>query len=107
YQSHIEDYSQLRQRVLTKQKNEQEHKARIEMLAFQMAEIEAAALRSGEDKKLHQNRDKLLNHKHIADTLMNAYVMLDNEEFSSLYNIRDRKSTRLHSSHVTITYAVV
>lgn len=88
YQSLFEDYRQLRQRVLTKQKNEQEHKARIEMLAFQMAEIEAAALRSGEDKKLHQNRDKLLNHKHIADTLMNAYVMLDNEEFSSLSNIR-------------------
>lgn len=88
YQDLFEHYRRLRKRVLTKQKNEQEHKARIEMLDFQIAEIEAAALKSGEDQALNQKRDKLLNHKHIADTLTNAYVMLDDEEFSSLSNIR-------------------
>lgn len=88
YQDLFERYRRLRKRVLTKQKNEQEHKARIEMLEFQIAEIEAAALKSGEDQVLNQRRDKLLNHKHIADTLTNAYVMLDDEEFSSLSNIR-------------------
>ncbi|QGZ26885.1 DNA repair protein RecN [Streptococcus ruminicola] len=88
YQDLFERYRRLRKRVLTKQKNEQEHKARIEMLEFQIAEIEAAALKSGEDQALNQKRDKLLNHKHIADTLTNAYVMLDDEEFSSLSNIR-------------------
>ena len=88
YQDLFERYRRLRKRVLTKQKNEQEHKARIEMLEFQIAEIEAAALKSGEDQVLNQKRDKLLNHKHIADTLTNAYVMLDDEEFSSLSNIR-------------------
>lgn len=88
YQDLFGHYRRLRKRVLTKQKNEQEHKARIEMLEFQIAEIEAAALKSGEDQALNQKRDKLLNHKHIADTLTNAYVMLDDEEFSSLSNIR-------------------
>ena len=88
YQELFESYRQLRKRVVTKQKNEQEHKARIEMLEFQIAEIEAAALKSGEDQVLNQKRDKLLNHKNIADTLTNAYVMLDDEEFSSLSNIR-------------------
>lgn len=88
YQDLFEHYRRLRKRVLTKQKNEQEHKARIEMLEFQIAEIEAAVLKSGEDQALNQKRDKLLNHKHIADTLTNAYVMLDDEEFSSLSNIR-------------------
>ena len=88
YQDLFEHYRRLRKSVLTKQKNEQEHKARIEMLEFQIAEIEAAALKSGEDQALNQKRDKLLNHKHIADTLTNAYVMLDDEEFSSLSNIR-------------------
>lgn len=88
YQDLFEHYRRLRKRVLNKQKNEQEHKARIEMLEFQIAEIEAAALKSGEDQALNQKRDKLLNHKHIADTLTNAYVMLDDEEFSSLSNIR-------------------
>jgi len=88
YQELFESYRQLRKRVVTKQKNEQEHKARIEMLEFQIAEIEAAALKAGEDQTLNQKRDKLLNHKNIADTLTNAYVMLDDEEFSSLSNIR-------------------
>ncbi|MGT2865978.1 DNA repair protein RecN [Streptococcus fryi] len=88
YRTTFESYRQLRQQVLTKQKNEQEHKARIEMLAFQLAEIEAADLKPDEDQILLGKRDKLMNHKHIADTLTNAFVMLDNEEFSSLSNVR-------------------
>lgn len=88
YQITFDAYRSLRKRVLEKQKNEQEHKARIEMLEYQIAEIEAAALQSGEDVQLNQERDKLLNHKQIADTLTNAYALLDNEDFSSLNNLR-------------------
>ncbi|MEG3311464.1 DNA repair protein RecN [Streptococcus sp. SS-4456] len=88
YQSTFDAYRSLRKRVLEKQKNEQEHKARIEMLEYQIAEIEAADLQSGEDVQLNQERDKLLNHKQIADTLTNAYALLDNEDFSSLNNLR-------------------
>ncbi|WP_367007516.1 DNA repair protein RecN [Streptococcus sp. ZY19097] len=88
YQEIFDNYRKLRKRVLDKQKNEREHKARIEMLEFQIAEIEAAALKNDEDNQLNKQRDKLLNHKNIADTLTNAYVMLDNEDFSSLSNIR-------------------
>ena len=88
YQETFDRYRSLRKQVLTLHKNQQEHKARIEMLEFQMAEIESAALKSGEDTALHQERDRLLNHKLIADTLTNAYTMLDNEDFSSLTNVR-------------------
>ena len=88
YQMSFDNYRRMRKQVLDIKKNQQEHKARIEMLEFQMAEIEAANLKAGEDIVLNQERDKLLNHKHIADTLTNAYSMLDNEEFSSLANVR-------------------
>lgn len=88
YQETFERYRHLRKLAIDKQKNEQEHKARIEMLEYQIAEIEAADLKSGEDVALHQERDKLLNHKQIADTLTNAYAMLDSEDFSSLSNLR-------------------
>lgn len=88
YQMSFDNYRRMRKQVLDIKKNQQEHKARIEMLEFQMAEIEAANLKSGEDVTLNQERDRLLNHKHIADTLTNAYSMLDNEEFSSLANVR-------------------
>ena len=38
------------------QRNQQENKARIEMLEFQIAEIEAAALEVDEDLRLEQER---------------------------------------------------
>ncbi|MFW7021086.1 DNA repair protein RecN [Streptococcus pyogenes] len=88
YQLIFDRYKNLRRQVIDKQKNEKEHKDRIDMLAFQIAEIEAAALSRGEDDRLNQERDRLMNHKQIADTLTNAYVMLDNDDFSSLSNIR-------------------
>lgn len=88
YQTNFDAYRKMRKQLLEIKKNQEEHKARIEMLEFQMAEIESASLQPGEDLKLNQERDKLLNHKHIADTLTNAYTMLDNEEFSSLANVR-------------------
>ena len=88
YQQVFEAYRTLRKQVLDKQKNELEHKARIEMLEYQIAEIEAADLQAGEDAALLQERDRLLNHKQIADTLTNAYAMLENEDFSSLSNLR-------------------
>ncbi|WP_225750279.1 DNA repair protein RecN [Streptococcus sp. Marseille-Q4154] len=88
YQTNFDAYRKKRKKLLEIKKNQEEHKARIEMLEFQMAEIESASLQPGEDLKLNQDRDKLLNHKNIADTLTNAYTMLDNEEFSSLANVR-------------------
>ena len=88
YQTNFDAYRNMRKQLLEIKKNQEEHKARIEMLEFQMAEIESASLQPGEDLKLNQERDKLLNHKNIADTLTNAYTMLDNEEFSSLANVR-------------------
>ena len=88
YQNSFDTYRRMRKQVLDLKKNQQEHKARIERLEFQIAEIESVNLKAGEDISLNQERDKLLNHKNIADTLTNAYSMLDNEEFSSLANVR-------------------
>ena len=88
YRQTFEDYKRLRKQVVELQRNQQENKSRIEMLEFQIAEIEAAALEVEEDVRLEQERQRLLNHKMIADTLTNAYTMLDAEEFSSLANVR-------------------
>ena len=58
------------------------------MLEYQISEIEATDLSLDEDVQLEQERQRLLNHKMIADTLSNAYAMLDAEDFSSLSNVR-------------------
>ena len=88
YRETFENYKALRKQVLQIQKNNQENQARIEMLEYQISEIEAAALSLDEDVQLEQERQRLLNHKMIADTLSNAYAMLDAEDFSSLSNLR-------------------
>lgn len=88
YQASFDSYRKKRKQLLTIKKNQQEHKARIEMLEFQLAELEAAELKSGEEQDLLAERERLLNHKTIADTLVNAYALLDDEEFSRLSNVR-------------------
>ena len=88
YRQTFEDYKRLRKQVVELQRNQLENKARIEMLEFQIAEIETASLEVDEDVRLEQERQRLLNHKMIADTLTNAYTMLDAEDFSSLANVR-------------------
>ncbi|KHD45206.1 DNA repair protein RecN [Streptococcus hongkongensis] len=88
YQEVFNNYKSVRKQVIERQKNEREHKERIDMLSFQLAEIEAVDLQRGEDESLNQEYQRLLNHKNIADTLANSYAMLDNENFSSLNNIR-------------------
>ena len=89
YRQTFEDYKRLRKQVVELQRNQQENKARIEMLEFQIAEIEAAALEVDEDLRLEQERQRLLNHKMIADTPNPMPIpMLDAEEFSSLSNVR-------------------
>ena len=88
YRQTFEDYKRLRKQVVELQRNQQENKARIEMIEFQIAEIEAASLEVDENLRMEQERKRRLNHKMIADTLTNAYTMLDAEEFSSLSNVR-------------------
>ena len=68
YQESFDHYRRMRKQVLDIKKNQEEHKARIEMLVFQISEIEAANLKTGEDIALNKERDKLLKHKNIADT---------------------------------------
>lgn len=90
YQIKFEHYKKIRQALETRQKNEQEFAQRIEILQFQVEEIEAAEIDLKEDEQLQVRRDKLNNAKNIADALNTAYLALDDEEgdFSSLSGIR-------------------
>ena len=90
YQVKFEHYKKMRQALETRQKNEQEFAQRIEILQFQVEEIEAAEIDLKKDEQLQHRRDKLNNAKNIADALNTAYLALDDEEgdFSSLSGIR-------------------
>ena len=107
YQETFNSYKTVRKRVIERQKNEREHKERIEMLTFQLAEIEAVDLLRGEEESLNQEHHRLLNHKNIADTLANAYAMLDNDDISSLNNVRSAMNDLLTIENYDSDYKAI
>lgn len=107
YQQIFDRYKALRRQALEKQKNEKEHQARLDLLAFQIGEIDAADLVRGEDDLLNQERQRLLNHKKIADTLTSAYLSLDNEEFSSLSQVRSSMNELLSIEDLAPEYQLI
>ncbi|HEL0020158.1 TPA: DNA repair protein RecN [Streptococcus equi subsp. zooepidemicus] len=107
YQQIFDRYKALRRQALEKQKNEKEHQARLDLLAFQIGEIDAADLVRGEDDLLNQERQRLLNHKKIADTLTSAYLSLDNEDFSSLSQVRSSMNELLSIEDLAPEYQLM
>ncbi|HEL1075454.1 TPA: DNA repair protein RecN [Streptococcus equi subsp. zooepidemicus] len=107
YQQIFDRYKALRRQALEKQKNEKEHQARLDLLAFQIGEIDAADLVRGEDDLLNQEKQRLLNHKKIADTLTSAYLSLDNEDFSSLSQIRSSMNELLSIEDLAPEYQLI
>lgn len=107
YQQIFDRYKALRRQALEKQKNEKEYQARLDLLAFQIGEIDAADLVRGEDDLLNQERQRLLNHKKIADTLTSAYLSLDNEDFSSLSQIRSSMNELLSIEDLAPEYQLI
>lgn len=88
YQTAFNGYKNLRQKLVKKQENEQEFAQRIEILQFQAEEIEAAEIDLEQDEQLTTKRAKLYNARTIAESLNTAFLALDDEDYSSLGNIK-------------------
>ncbi|WP_179395597.1 DNA repair protein RecN [Lacticaseibacillus absianus] len=67
-----------------KQANEREWAQRLDMLRFQVGEIQSAALQPNEDEQLAAERDRLANYQRIADALNDSYALFSNEEANPL-----------------------
>ena len=90
----LEDYQVVykKQQALTKQirqleTNEKEFAQRMDMLNFQREEIETADLTIGEEQKLLEERQMLVNHQKITDALNMSYQFIQNDEINSLSNV--------------------
>ncbi|WEV45876.1 DNA repair protein RecN [Streptococcaceae bacterium ESL0687] len=88
YQENFEKYKQLRKKLIDRKRNEQEFAQRIDILQFQVDEIEGAQIDLETDGLLEGKRELLANSKNIIDSLSSAYNSLDDEDYSSLSNIR-------------------
>jgi len=77
-------YQLTKTALQTKQANEQEWAQRLDMLQFQVDEIDAAALLPDEETQLEQERDRLANFQRVNDALQQSYELLGNEDFNPL-----------------------
>lgn len=87
YQQTFENYQRVTKQLVKLQNNEQQFVQRMDMLKFQKEEIESATIQIGEESKLMEERQVLVNHQKITDALNNSYGLIQGEEYSSLAQI--------------------
>lgn len=77
-------------KILKKQQsNEQQWAQRLDMLQFQVQEINEASLILGEDVELENKKQKLENFQTIRDTLSQSYELLSGEAIDFLGHLGD------------------
>lgn len=76
-------YTQLKATLESRRANEKEWAQHLDMLKFQVNEIETAQLQAGEENQLVAERDRLDNFQKINDALQQTQVILTGEETSA------------------------
>lgn len=87
YQVQFQEYQQLKHRVQQIRTNEQHYVQRMDMLQFQKDELEQAELVDGEEEKLSEEREKLLNFQKIMDAFAKSRQVLAMEDTNLLDGI--------------------
>lgn len=80
YQQHYQDYVQLKAAVNKKQQNEQQWAQRLDMLKYQVKEIEDADLQPHEEEALTTERDRLEHFQQINNALQLAATTFNEGE---------------------------
>lgn len=87
YQKVYHDYKQLTKEREQWVFNEQELAQRLDILRYQVDEIEAAQLHPNEEEELLEEEKKLANHQAIVEALSSSYAALQGEEYSGLDSV--------------------
>ncbi len=74
-----ERYRKLKRKLATADENEQQVAQRIDLYAFQLKEIDGAALVIGEEDKLEEEKQKLQNFNRLYDRLNTAYMSISGD----------------------------
>ena len=93
YAEVYQNYQRTLQAVKQKQANEQEWAQRLDMLKFQVSEIQSADLQPHEDTDLSTERDRLANFQRINAALQESYALLSDEEVNALDQIGQAMSS--------------
>lgn len=85
YEERYVIYQTKKKRVQELLANQQDLNQKLDMLEFQLEELDAAQLQAGEDVTLEKERDQLMNFQKIQQALQQAYRYLaGDEQFSSV-----------------------
>ncbi|MDR2834571.1 MAG: DNA repair protein RecN [Streptococcaceae bacterium] len=87
YQASFQTFQKSLSIYKKRMKNEKEFAQRVDMLGFQIKEIEEADLSIGEEEQLQKERNRLANFQKVSKNLSDAYEALASETDSSLDRI--------------------
>ncbi|MFD1393612.1 DNA repair protein RecN [Lacticaseibacillus jixianensis] len=87
YQTQYAAFQKDQTALAKKHQNEREWAQRLDMLKFQVNEIQTAQLKPTEEDELIAERDRLANFQRISDALTQSYELLTESEVSPLDQI--------------------
>ncbi|QGQ47167.1 DNA repair protein RecN [Metabacillus sediminilitoris] len=79
YRDIFKNYDMLRKKITQLSDNEQEMAHRLDLLQFQLDEIESAELKPNEDVLLLEEKNQIANFEKVYDSLHNSYNALHGE----------------------------
>ena len=89
------------------QANEQEWAQRLDMLKFQVGEIQSANLQPHEDTDLTAERERLANFQKINSALQESYALLSDEEVNALDQIGQAMSSMQSIADLDTNFAAI
>jgi DNA repair protein RecN (Recombination protein N) len=79
YKEVFKEFETVQNRLRKYNENEQEMAHRLDLIQFQLSEIENAALVPGEDEALLEEKNKLMNFEKLFESLQNCYNSIQGE----------------------------
>lgn len=79
YLNHLDNYKEIKKRITHLSGNSGERERKIDLLKYQIDEIESVGLKMGEEQQLEKEKDILLNSEKIIKVFSNAYEILGSE----------------------------
>lgn len=80
YQKSYAQYIDLKQKLIQKQEHFQEFAQRLDILKFQIDEIESAQLQVNEEEELLHEKEYLNNYQQISEAIQNSLTSLNNDD---------------------------
>ncbi|PLR72563.1 DNA repair protein RecN [Bacillus sp. UMB0728] len=80
YREVFQSYEQTAKKLKNLSENEQQMAHRLDLIQFQLEEIEGAGLKINEDEELYEEKTKLGNFERIYDSMQAGYTALQGEQ---------------------------